>query len=315
MRDVLQVVLARAVDGDPFAGERARLGAMQNAGGAGEIAAGERLGAGHDLSAGVPWATTWPPSLPAPGPRSSDIVGVADGVFIVLDDEDGVAEIAQLFEGLDEALVVALMQADGGLVEDVEHAAEARADLRGETDALAFAAGERGGVAVEREIAEADGAEEFEALDDLAADAFGDEGFARGEVEIDGGGERAVERQGGEVGDGEAADFDGERFGTQALAAADGAGRGGHEVHHVLAVAVAASLVDGVAQVGENAVKAGARALRLWGTVDQDVLLLGRQIFEGLLEVDLVAVGGEVDELEQVLRGGAGAEAAVEQRL
>ena len=88
----------------------------------------------------------------------------------------------------DEALVVALMQADGGLVEHVEHAAQARADLRGEADALAFAAGERGGVAIEREIAEADGAEEFEALDDLAADAVGDERFARGEVEIDGGG-------------------------------------------------------------------------------------------------------------------------------
>ena len=49
--------------------------------------------------------------------------------------------------------------------------------------------------------------------------------------------------------------------------------------------------------------------------VDQDVLLLGGQVFEGTLEVDLVAVGGEVDELEQILRGGAGAEAAVEQGL
>ena len=30
--EVLQIVLARAVDGDPLAGEGARLGAMQNAG-------------------------------------------------------------------------------------------------------------------------------------------------------------------------------------------------------------------------------------------------------------------------------------------
>ena len=136
------------------------------------------------MSAGVPSATTWPPSLPAPGPRSSDVVGVADGLFIVLDDEDGVAEIAQRFERGDEALVVALVQADGGLVEHIEHAAQARADLRGEADALAFAAGERGGVAVEREIAEADGVEEFQPLDDLAAQPFGDQGFARGEAEF-----------------------------------------------------------------------------------------------------------------------------------
>ncbi len=155
-----------------------------------------------------------------------------------------------LIEGLDQAHVVALMEADGGLVENVEHAAQARADLCGEADALAFAAGERGGVAIEREVVQADGAEELEALDDFAADAFGDEGFARGEVEIDGGGEGAVERKRGEVGDGEAADFDGQRLGAQALAAADGAGRGGHEVHHVLAVAVAAGFFDGVAEIG-----------------------------------------------------------------
>ena len=249
------------------------------------------------------------------GAEIEHVVGVADGVFVVLDDEDGVAEVAQLLQRLDEAVVVALVQADGGLVENVEHAAQAGADLRGEADALAFAAGERGGVAIEREIVEADGAEEFKALDDLAADALGDEGFARGEGEVDGGGERAVEREGGEVGDGEAADLDGERLGAQALAAADGAGRRGHEVHHVLAIAVAAGLVDGVAQVGEDAVEAGARRFAFGRAVDEDVLLLGRQVFEGSLEVDLVAVGGEMDELEQVLRGGAGAKAAVEQRL
>ncbi len=288
--------------------------AVQNAAGAGEIAAGERFGASHDLRRSA-FRDDVAAETAGAGAEVENVVGVADGVFVVLDDEDGVAEIAQAHESFDEAGVVALVQADGGLVEHVEHAAEARADLRGETDALAFSAGERGGVAVEREIVEADGAEEFEALDDFAADAFGNEGFARGEVELDGGGERAVERQRSEVGDGEAADFDGEGLGTQALAAAGGAGRGGHEVHHVLAIAVAARFVDGVAQIGEDAVEAGARGFALGRTVDQDVLLLGRQVFEGLLQIDVVAVGGEVDELEQVLRGGAGAEAAVEQRL
>ena len=178
------------------------------------------------------------------GAEIENIVGVADGLFVVLDDQDGVAQVAQSFESLDQAIVVALMQADGGLVENVEHAAQARADLRGQADALALAAGERGGVAVEREIVEADGAEEFEALDDLAADALGDQRLALGEVEVDGRRERAVERQGGEVGDGEAADLDGQRLRAQALAAADGAGRGRHEAHHVLAIAVAARLFD-----------------------------------------------------------------------
>jgi hypothetical protein len=58
------------------------------------------------------------------GAEVEDVVGFADGVFVVLDDEDGVAEVAEVFEGVDEALIVALVEADGGLVEDVEDAAE-----------------------------------------------------------------------------------------------------------------------------------------------------------------------------------------------
>ncbi len=104
----------------------------------------------------------------------------------MLDDEHGVAEIAQRFERRDQPLVVALMQADGGLVEHVEHAAQARTDLRGETDALAFAAGERGRIAVEREIVEPDCVQKFKALDDLAAQAVGDERVARREAEASG---------------------------------------------------------------------------------------------------------------------------------
>jgi hypothetical protein len=83
---------------------RGAAGAMEDGGRAGEIAAGERFGAGHD-SAGVPSATTKPPSGRRRG-RGRDVVGVADGVFVVLDDEDGVAEVAELvFEGFDEALL------------------------------------------------------------------------------------------------------------------------------------------------------------------------------------------------------------------
>src|SRR5215510_13664921 len=45
-----------------------------------------------------------------------------DRLFVVLDDDHGVAEVAQAHEGVDEALVVALVQADRRLVEHVEHA-------------------------------------------------------------------------------------------------------------------------------------------------------------------------------------------------
>ena len=81
----------------------------------------------------------------------------------MLDDEDGVAEIAQP-EGVEQAVVVALMEPDGRLVQDVEHADEARADLGGEPDALRFTAGQGVRGAAQREIVEADRGEEAEPL-------------------------------------------------------------------------------------------------------------------------------------------------------
>ena len=74
-----------------------------------------------------------------------DPVGGADGVLVVLDDDQRVAEVAQPDQGLDQPAVVALVQADGRLVEDVEHADQAGADLGGQPDPLRLAAGERAG--------------------------------------------------------------------------------------------------------------------------------------------------------------------------
>ena len=266
------------------------LGALQHGGCAAEITAGKRRRRGHDL---LRRAFGDDEASQASRARSKieNKIGVADGFFVVLDDENRVAQVAEFFQSLDEAIVVALVQADGRLVEHVENAAQARADLRGKTDALALAAGERGGVAVERKVVEADGAEEFEPLGDLAAEAFGDEGLALSELQVDGRRKRAIERQGGEVGDGKAADLDGQRLRAQALAAAHRAGHGRHEAHHVLAIAVAARFVDVVAQVGQDAVEAGARGLAFGRAIDQNVLLAcGGRSSNGNFEVDLVAV-------------------------
>ncbi len=41
-----------------------------------------------------------------------DVVGGADGVLVVLDHDHGVALVAQALEGRDQAVVVALVQAD-----------------------------------------------------------------------------------------------------------------------------------------------------------------------------------------------------------
>ena len=67
----------------------------------------------------------------------------AHHLLVVLDDDDGVAEVAQPLERADQPGVVALVEADRGLVEDVEDADELRADLRREPEPLRLAARER----------------------------------------------------------------------------------------------------------------------------------------------------------------------------
>ena len=54
----------------------------------------------------------------------------------MLDDEQGVAALAEGFEGVEEFDVVARMESDGGFVQNVENATEIGAELCGEADAL-----------------------------------------------------------------------------------------------------------------------------------------------------------------------------------
>ena len=72
-------------------------------------------------------------------PHVEDVIGGHDGLAIVLDDDDRVAEVAQAALGFDEAGVVARVKADAGLVEHIEDADQGGADLCRKADALALA--------------------------------------------------------------------------------------------------------------------------------------------------------------------------------
>lgn len=54
----------------------------------------------------------------------NDEVGAAHGLLVVLDHHEGVAAVAELVEAVEQAVVVAVVQPDGRLIEHVEHAAE-----------------------------------------------------------------------------------------------------------------------------------------------------------------------------------------------
>ncbi len=118
------------------------------------------------------------------------VIGVSNGVFIVFNHQHRVTEVTQRFEGFDQPLVVALVQTDRWFVEHIENSTQPGANLRGQPNALSFAAGKTGGIAIERQIAEADGIEKLQPLDDLAAKPFSDQALTARELD----GARRVQR-------------------------------------------------------------------------------------------------------------------------
>jgi hypothetical protein len=54
----------------------------------------------------------------------------------VFDNEHRVTHVTQVFQRLQQAVVVALVQANRWFIEDVHDSGEPRADLRGQPDAL-----------------------------------------------------------------------------------------------------------------------------------------------------------------------------------
>src|SRR5690606_13565514 len=166
-----QVVAARAGHPQHALAGRDAPGWYLDAPSPGQVLAGERMlacddllgRAAHDHLAAV---------LAGAGAHVDDVVGGPDRVLVVLDHDHRVAQVAQVLEGADQAVVVALVQADRGFVQHVEHAGETGADLGGEPDALRLAPGERLGGTIERQVVEPDVVQEAQPVDDLARDAL-----------------------------------------------------------------------------------------------------------------------------------------------
>ena len=159
--DRLEVVLARAADDERLAVARAALRRRRDRALAREeLARRRRLAlehvvdrALHDDASAVHAGAR---------PHLDDVIGGANRVLVVLDDDHGVADVAQALERRDHLDVVLRMQADARLVEHVEHAHQPRADLRRQPDALRLAARERARAAVEVQVVEADAEQQLE---------------------------------------------------------------------------------------------------------------------------------------------------------
>ena len=88
----------------------------------------------------------------------------------------------RLLQRLQQAVVVALVQADRRFVEHVHDAGQAGADLRGQPDALRFAAGQCFGRAFEGQVIEADVDQESQPRGDFLEDLLGDLRLGAGQL-------------------------------------------------------------------------------------------------------------------------------------
>ncbi len=227
------------------------------------------------------------------------IVGAAHGVLVVFDHDHRVAEVAQARERGQQAVVVALVQADRGLVEHVHHPGQTRADLARQADALRFAAREGVGGAVEREVVEAHVDQEAEAVGDLAHDALGHLGTRAGELQRGEESAALAERHLANLVQRPPADEHVARLAAQAGAVASGAGAGGAVLRQLLAHRDRVGLAQAALQVGEDALEGmllehhaavvghvAKGDLRPPRSIEHDLAHARRQILPGRLDVE-----------------------------
>ena len=135
-----------------------------------QVSARERIGMAqigggavkHDLSA----------ALARAGAHVDHAVGGQHHRRVVLHHHQRVAGVAQALHGHDDAVHVARVQANAGLVQHKQGVDQRGAQGRGEVDALHLAAAQSAALAVEREIANADIAQVFEAGGDFFKEEF-----------------------------------------------------------------------------------------------------------------------------------------------
>ena len=195
------------------------------------------------------------------GAQVDHVIGAADRVLVVLDHHQRVALGAQPIERAQEHDVVARVQADGRLVQNVAHSLQIRTELRRQPDPLRLAAGEGGRGAVELQIAETHIAQEQRACGQLREQVAGNVELAAAQLKLAHGVGELLHRQSGERRDRSAAKQHMARDRVEPFAGALGADRRSGVVRLAPLRLLAALLLVEVGQLDSRAEAALAPAM------------------------------------------------------
>ena len=95
-------------------------------------------------------------TLARTGTDVNDVVGAANGFFVMLDHHQGVAFVAQGAQGIQQNMVVACMQTNGRFIQHITNALQMAAQLCRQANALCFTATQGGCAAIQGEVAQTD---------------------------------------------------------------------------------------------------------------------------------------------------------------
>ena len=271
-----------------------------------KVAAGERAGIpgdgggsarGHQLAAQASRA----------GTQVDDVIGLLDGFGVVLHHQHRVAHVAELLERVEKPAVVARMEADRGLVEHIEHAAQLGADLRGQPYALRLSARQRGRRALQAQVVQPHRREKLQPPPDFIQHPAGDLRLAVVEFPAAHGYQRAGDRQRRELRDGKVLHAHGQAGGPQPLAPAGRTFHRRHVLREPLAIGLRGLLVK-LAQGPQNPLEPGA-------AFEQQRARRFGKLLERFLQVDARPLREFLEPLLHRPGIGARTETAVEQRL
>ena len=140
--DAPQVIFSCIVNGD-----KALVGGSALAGYGYHLSAAEVLPRHRALAGAYLLDRSGADDLTAVNARSGadihDKVRRSNGVLVMLNDNECIAEIPQILESFQKLFVITLVQADARLIEDIEHIDQLAANLCGKADALTLTARKR----------------------------------------------------------------------------------------------------------------------------------------------------------------------------
>jgi hypothetical protein len=197
------------------------------------------------------------------------------------------------------------MQSDRRLVQHIQHAAQLRADLRCQTNALPFTTAQGRRRTVQRDIAQPDRVQKSQPLGNFLENPAGDLFFPLRKLDLRRGLDRARHRQRREIGNGHAVHLHRQTFRTQPLALtcrdtwSPTCGPAATRDKPPM------SCPPSPAADRQRRRESRHASSRLLRAIENQVLRLARQLLERRLQVESIRLRGELQDANQILRSRA----------